>query len=81
MSARSHRNRYRTSPSGTDFSEVVKRAKIFFGDGVFGVWKYGDVWSTFRPSVWASDPAGAIYYRYSKKTGAKRGQWERSTTK
>lgn len=29
MSARGHRNRYRTEPSGYDYNEVLKKGKVF----------------------------------------------------
>ena len=73
MSVRKQHNRYRTEPFGTDFNDVVKRAKAFYKSGVFGICQYGNVYSTFTPSIVFKDPDETIYYKYIE--GAKRGKW------
>ncbi|WP_458397846.1 hypothetical protein [Anaerotignum sp.] len=79
MAVRKQHNRYRTEPAGTDFEDVVKKAKAFYKDGTFGIWKYESVWNTFRPSIAFKDPEGTIYFRYVKDHESKRGKWIKET--
>lgn len=63
MAVRKQCNRYRSEPYGDDFNEVLKRAKRFFKDGTFGIYKREEftIWSTFRAACWG-EPDNAIYY-------------------
>lgn len=70
MSARKQINRYKTEPSGADFDDVAKRAKAFFKDGEFCIWKYREIWNTSRPAIGFANPQGAVVYI---KTN---GRWE-----
>lgn len=62
MGARRTINRYKTEPFGTDFNDVLKRAKAFYKDGTFYMTKCGDTFTAFRPSVAFKDPADAVCF-------------------
>ena len=62
MGARSTHNRYKTEPFGSDFKDVLKRAKAFFKDGTFYITKFNKTYCSERPSVWAKDPSDAVYF-------------------
>ena len=62
MAVRKQHNRYRTEPYGTDFGNVLKRAKAFFKDGEFYITKYREVFSAFRPSIGFENPKDAVYF-------------------
>ena len=68
MAVRRQCNRYKTEPWGTDYKEVLKRAKAFFKDETFYITKYNTVYCSFRPSFRFKDPDDAVYY---KKVGHK----------
>lgn len=62
MGARRTINRYRTEPFGTDFNDVLKRAKTFFKDETFYITEYRGVYNAFRPSIAFKDPENAVYF-------------------
>ena len=63
MAVRRQCNRYREEPYGTDFDNVVKRAKIFFKDGPFLVSKFKHIYCSGRPAVHPyKDPDDAVYF-------------------
>lgn len=73
MGARKTHNRYRTEPYGSDFRDVLKRAKAFFKDGTFYISEYCNVYSSNRPSVWAKDPTNAVYFTKVNNKWIKQG--------
>lgn len=74
MAVRKQHNRYKTEPNGTDFDDVVKRAKAFYKNETFYISEYGNVYTAFRPSVWAKDPKNAIYFDEIGHRWVRRGQ-------
>lgn len=68
MAVRHQHNRRKTEPWGTDFNDVLKRAKAFFKDGVFYITKYQDIYSAGRPSIVFKNPDDARYFQ-------KQGRW------
>ena len=72
MEVRRQCNRYREEPYGTDFDNVVRRAKLFYKDGTFLVSKFKHIYCAQRPAIKPyKDPDGAVYF---EKVGHR---WER----
>ena len=63
MSASRLNRQARRCPHGRSCDDVLRRAKRFFGDGVFYIARFGDLYCTERPSGWAKDPESAVYYK------------------
>lgn len=62
MSVRKSINRYKTDPFGESFDDVVKRAKAFYCDGAFIVFKYGKTWNASRPAAGFNNPQGSVAF-------------------
>jgi len=64
MGARRSINRSRTDPYGTDFKDVLQRAKRFYKDGVFEIYQFNSIFCSSRESVSSfSKPAGARTFK------------------
>ena len=70
MAVRKQCNRYKTEPFGTDYNDVLKRAKRFFKDGTFMMVKYGNVWTSTTVPIGFKKPENAIYFTKNN------GRWE-----
>ncbi len=65
MGVRRQCNRYKTNPYGSDFNDVLKRAKAFFKDGEFMIWggTHGVWCADFLPGKAFSLPKDAHIFR------------------
>lgn len=71
MAVRRQCNRYRTEPFGTDFDDVLKRAKRYYKNERFYISKFENVYTALLPSIGFKDPDNAVYFH---KTN---GRWVR----
>jgi len=62
MAVRKQCNRYKTEPYGIDFHDVLKRAKAFYKDGTIMIVKYGDIFTSSRPSIGFKNPDNAVFF-------------------
>lgn len=65
MAVRKQHNRRRTEPWGTDFADVMKRAKAFYKDGIFYIEKYEHIFCSFRLQPWEEEPKAAVRFEKS----------------
>lgn len=68
MAVRKQCNRYKTDPFGSEFCDVLQRAKAFYKYGTFIICEMGGVFSASRPSLGFKNPENA---RYFEKIGRK----------